>query len=129
MVEAIAWLRNDQNKPEAIKIFGRFTRTQDEALLQRTYELSRKASRMVPYATEGGLRNILDFAPASDGKNLAPENFLDNSFLRQLESSGYIKSLYGKSHHSLMVRLEFGYYAVGEPVDYKLLRLAKWDNS
>ena len=96
LVEAIAWLRNDQNKPEAIKIFGRFTRTQDEALLQRTYELSRKASRMVLYATEGGLRNILDFALASDGKNLAPENFLDNSFFRQLESSGDIKSLYGK---------------------------------
>ena len=96
LVEAIAWLRNDQNKQEALKILGRFTRTQDEALLQRTYELSRKASRAVPYATQGGLRNILDFAPASDGKNLAPENFLDNSFLQQLESSGYIKSLYGK---------------------------------
>jgi len=96
LVEGIAWLRNDQNKQEALKIFGRFTRTQDDTLLQRTYELSRKASRTVPRATEGGLRNILDFAPAGDGKNLAPENFLDNSLLEQLESSGYIRSLYGK---------------------------------
>jgi len=96
LVEAIAWLRNDQNKQEALKILGRFTRTQDDALLQRTYELSRKASRPIPSATEAGLRNILDFASSGSEKIFPVEHFLDNSFLQQLEISGFIKSLYAK---------------------------------
>lgn len=98
LVESIAWLRSEQNKQEALKILGRFIRSQDERLLQRTYELSRNAGRANPLATETGLRNILDFvAPPKPGEKALPvENFLDNSFLQQLESSGYIKSLYPK---------------------------------
>jgi ABC-type nitrate/sulfonate/bicarbonate transport system substrate-binding protein len=98
VVESIAWLRNEQNKQEALKILGRFIRSQDQSLLQRTYDLSSKAGRPNPLATETGLRNILDFvSPGKPGdKTVAAENFLDNSFLQQLDSSGYIKSLYGK---------------------------------
>lgn len=96
LVESIAWLRNERNKQEALAILGRFIRSQDQGLLQRTYELSRKASRPNPIATESGLRNILDFiSPGKQGEGMtAVERFLDNSFLQQLELSGYIRSLY-----------------------------------
>ena len=95
LVESIAWLRNPTNKQEALKILGSFIRSQDERLLDRTYELSRKASRPNPIATETGLQNILEFISADkEGqKKNPPEMFLDNSFLQKLESSGYIKSL------------------------------------
>ncbi|MGH7784046.1 MAG: hypothetical protein ACREO5_09445, partial [Candidatus Binatia bacterium] len=98
LVEAIAWLRSERNKEEALKIFGRFIRSRDEGLLQRTYELSRKAGRPNPIATEAGLRNILDFITSGkeDEKKISPDNFLDNSFFQRLESSGYIRSLYAK---------------------------------
>jgi ABC-type nitrate/sulfonate/bicarbonate transport system substrate-binding protein len=98
LVEAIAWLRYEQNKQEALKILGRFIRSQDEGLLQRTYELSRRAGRPNPIATEGGLRNILDFIASGkeEERKISADNFLDNSFFQQLESSGYIRSLYPK---------------------------------
>ena len=77
-------------------VLGRFIRSQDQPLLERTYELSRKAARPNPIATESGLRNIVDFVSSGkqeDGR-IEVEKFLDNSFLQQLESSGYIRSLY-----------------------------------
>lgn len=96
LVESLAWLRNVSNKQEALMVLGRFIRSQDQPLLERTYELSRKAARPNPIATESGLRNIVDFVSSGkqeDGR-IEVEKFLDNSFLQQLESSGYIRSLY-----------------------------------
>jgi ABC-type nitrate/sulfonate/bicarbonate transport system substrate-binding protein len=98
LVESLAWLKSERNKQDALRILGKFIRTQDEMLLERTYQLSQKAARPNPVATGTGLQNILDFvAPPKEGeKRPNPDQFLDNSFLNQLESSGYIKSLYRK---------------------------------
>jgi NitT/TauT family transport system substrate-binding protein len=99
LVESIAWLRSERNKQDALRILGDFIRTQDERLLERTYQLSQKAARSNPLATQTGLQNILDFvAPIKEApeKRPPPEHFFDNAFLDQLESSGYIRSLYGK---------------------------------
>jgi NitT/TauT family transport system substrate-binding protein len=96
LLESIAWLKNEANRSEATYMLGRFIRSGNERILASTYELSRKVIRANPVATESGLRNILALvAQSTPGvADISAERFLDNGFLEQLDSSGYIKSLY-----------------------------------
>ncbi len=88
LLESIAWLKNDANKSEATRILGRFIRSEDQAILGPTYELTRKAIHANPLATESGLRNILAVISQSipPGADVRAERFLDNHLLKQLSS-------------------------------------------
>lgn len=98
LLESIAWLKNDANKSEATKILGRFIRSQDQAILGPTYELTRKAIHANPIATESGLRNILALISQSipAGADVRAERFLDSRLLKQFNSSEYMRALYGR---------------------------------
>jgi hypothetical protein len=52
----------------------------------------------VPCAAVGGLRLVLDPVAARDprAKNCRPQTFPDTRVVKQLEESGFIKSLYPK---------------------------------
>lgn len=96
-VEAIAWLRDERNRQEAMQILGQFLRTQDRELLGNMYDsLVKKAFLPAPYATAGGAQNILDQIALSNtkAKQAKPQDFLDHRFLRELEDNGFIKKLY-----------------------------------
>jgi UbiD family decarboxylase len=61
------------------------------AKLEELGELARVSKEVDPKYELGAICNA---AHDRGRKAVAAENFLDNSFLQQLESSGYIKSLY-----------------------------------
>jgi hypothetical protein len=50
----------------------------------------------VPYPTEKGIQTFLDQLKAKNPKaaQAKPTDFIDNSFLKELEESGYIDRLY-----------------------------------
>jgi hypothetical protein len=50
----------------------------------------------VPYVRAESVQAILDFLPREQVKNITPEKYIDNSLIRELESSGFIKTLYRK---------------------------------
>jgi hypothetical protein len=96
-VEAIAWLRDERNRQEALQILGQFLRNQDRELLGNMYDsLVKKAFQPAPYATVGGAQNILDQIALSNpkAKQAKPQDYIDDRFLRELEASGYIQKLY-----------------------------------
>jgi NitT/TauT family transport system substrate-binding protein len=96
-VEAIAWLRDERNRQEALQILGQFLRNQDRELLGNMYDsLVKKAFQPVPYATVGGAQNILDQIALSNpkAKQAKPQDYIDDRFLRELEANGYIQKLY-----------------------------------
>ncbi|HSQ14261.1 MAG TPA: hypothetical protein VLM90_14625 [Candidatus Deferrimicrobium sp.] len=39
---------------------------------------------------------ILDFLPKEQVKDITPEKYIDNSLIRELETSGFVKNLYRK---------------------------------
>ena len=48
----------------------------------------------VPYVRTDSVQAILDFLPKEQVKEVTPEKYIDNSLVKELESSGFIKNLY-----------------------------------
>lgn len=95
-VEAIALYKN--NRELAMKVTSKYTGMKDPATLAATVDFYAPKLQRVPQATVGGLRFVLDETAVRDprAKNFTPETFMDTRFVKQLEDSGFIKSLYPK---------------------------------
>jgi ABC-type nitrate/sulfonate/bicarbonate transport system substrate-binding protein len=50
----------------------------------------------VPYVRTESVQAILDFLPKEQVRDITPEKYIDNSLVKELESSGFIKNLYRK---------------------------------
>ncbi len=94
--EAIAIYKN--NRELAMKVTSKYTGIKDAAILASTVDFYAPKLQRVPYPTVGGLRFVLDQVAIREpkAKNFAPETFMDARFVKQLEDSGFIKSLYPK---------------------------------
>lgn len=94
--EAIAIYKN--NRELAMKVTSKYTGIKDAAILASTVDFYAPKLQRAPYATVGGVRFVLDQVAIREpkAKNFAPETFIDNRFVKQLEDSGFIKSLYPK---------------------------------
>jgi hypothetical protein len=73
---------------------------QDKQILEKTYDDISSDQKLPPkqYPTLEGLKTIIDPLAEADAKakTAKPEDFVDISFIRELEQSGYIDSLYKK---------------------------------
>ena len=49
-----------------------------------------------PYVRSESVQVILDLQPKEAVKNVTPDKFIDNSLIKELEDSGFVKQLYGK---------------------------------
>lgn len=94
--EAIALYKN--NRELAIKVTSKYTGMKDAATLGATVDFYAPKLQRVPHATVAGLKFVLDEVAVRDprAKNYTPESFMDTRFVKQLEDSGFIKSLYPK---------------------------------
>lgn len=95
-VEGLHRFKTDKNF--AVKVIGKYSRITDQEALEETYQhYAVKVMPRVPYPTTKGIQMVLDEigARAPKAKSLAPENFVDVSYLKELEQSGFIKKLYG----------------------------------
>jgi ABC-type nitrate/sulfonate/bicarbonate transport system substrate-binding protein len=48
----------------------------------------------VPYVRAESVQAILDFLPKEQAKDISAEKYVDNSLMKELETSGFIKNLY-----------------------------------
>lgn len=93
-VEAIHLVRTN---PEATKrAFIKYRKSKDEKQLEDAYQTLREIVKIKPYPNLEGFRTI--FKDVSDrisgAKTANPREFVDTSFLEELDKSGYIDSLY-----------------------------------
>jgi hypothetical protein len=81
-----------------MKITAKYTGIKDPAILVSTVDFYAPKLQRVPYPTVGGVKFVLDQVAIRDirAKNFTPETFMDTRFVKQLEDSGFIKSLYPK---------------------------------
>jgi len=94
-VEAIHY--NLTNPKGAQKVLQKYLAIKDEKSIEEAYnEIVVKLTRRVPYPTEPGIQLYLDQLKAKTPKaaQAKPSDFTDVSFLKELESSGYIDRLY-----------------------------------
>ena len=81
--------------PETTKqIIGKYTKTENKEDLDETYNTYAKVWEQAPYVSAAGIQTLLNFAVNPAGKTAKPEQFIDNSFVAELEKSGFIEKLY-----------------------------------
>jgi NitT/TauT family transport system substrate-binding protein len=92
-VEAIYFVY--ANKKEAQKVFAKYMRTNDPAVLEDSYDGYVKMIPKKPYPTLKGIQFMLDMlAPQiPEAKNAKPEQFVDLSFLQELEKEGFFNEM------------------------------------
>jgi NitT/TauT family transport system substrate-binding protein len=93
-VEAIALYIN--NRELAIKVTQKYTGIKDPEILSSTVNFYAPRFSRVPYPTIGGMRFILEQIAAQNpkAKSANAESFMDVTFVKELDESGFIKSLY-----------------------------------
>lgn len=88
---------NLTNAKGSQKVLQKYLAIKDEKAIEESYnEIVLKLTRRVPYPTEPGIQLFLDQLKTTNPKaaHAKPSDFTDVSFLKELESSGYIDKLY-----------------------------------
>jgi NitT/TauT family transport system substrate-binding protein len=94
-VEAIARAKRDKNL--AMAVMGKYLRTTNPASLSDAYEIDvQKYMLKVPLPTVEAVKSVLDDLATRNpkAKDADPRRFFDDSFIRQMQSSGFIDALY-----------------------------------
>ena len=97
-IEAVHRIKTDRETGK--KVLVKYLGSQDKEILERTYDFTSADDRLPPkqFPTLEGIKNILEPLAETDPKAKAakPEDFVDMSFVKELDQSGYIDSLYKK---------------------------------
>ena len=93
-VEGIAFLK--QNKEFSLKVLTKYVKTTDAEFLEGSYAIFKQDFISVPYPITKGLEATYDYVAQtrSDIRSHKPEEFVDASFIAELDKSGFIKKLY-----------------------------------
>ena len=87
-------VRGMKDKAFAIKTMGKYFRTDDKEVLDETYELSIKNGFTVPPYPAGIAGLLQDLEKTTPkAKTAKPEEFIDNRLVREMDQSGFVKSL------------------------------------
>jgi len=93
--EAIARAKRD--KTLALKVMGKYLRTANPNALAESYDVDvQKYMLRVPLTTAEAMKSVLDDLAGRipKAKDAEPKRFYDDSFVRQMQSSGFIDALY-----------------------------------
>lgn len=96
LVEAIHSFKRDRES--TIKSISKYTRIGDPDSLDRTYQAFGKILPETPLPVAEGVKSYLDFlAPTRpEAARANPNEFVDLSFVQEVQASGLIKQLYGR---------------------------------
>jgi ABC-type nitrate/sulfonate/bicarbonate transport system substrate-binding protein len=93
-VKAISYFKT---RPERTKkLLQRFSKIDDPARLQETWSYFKDNILKVPMPSVSGLQTVINVMAQSNpkAKSVKPEDLIEPRFVRELETSGYIESLY-----------------------------------
>jgi len=95
-IEGIA--RFKQEPDLAKKVIKKMLRLDDDSLAQESWELFAKHRIAAPYPNIKGMKTSYEYVAATraDVYKHKPEEFIDSSFVEELDKSGFIKKLYEK---------------------------------
>lgn len=99
-VEAVHRLKTDRES--GIRVLAKYMGgIKDRDILEKSYDLA-VADNMLPrkqYPTLEGIKTILDFMAPKDARaaKASPEDFVDMRFVKELDQSGFVDSLYSGS--------------------------------
>jgi NitT/TauT family transport system substrate-binding protein len=96
MIEGAKILTRDEEF--ALRVLSKHTRIADREILKQSYNYLKPYFLKVPYPSQRAIKDTLDVL-AKDipkAKDADPREFVDNSIVKEIETSGYIERVYGK---------------------------------
>src|SRR5581483_10435681 len=96
--DAQAMHRLKTDKPWALGVWRKYMQTDDEQLLEDSYEVYRDHFPLPPYVSEAGLSRLLQDLVADDPRLVgrSASDWVDGRFVRELETSGFMRQLTGR---------------------------------
>jgi ABC-type nitrate/sulfonate/bicarbonate transport system substrate-binding protein len=96
LTEAIHVYKTEKEWSKAL--IGRYLKVDDPESLERAYNSLKMILPETPAPTPDGVKTLLDDLSAKNPKAAAanPKDFVDMSFVEEVERSGFIKQLYGR---------------------------------
>ena len=93
-VEGIAYFKI--NKEFSLKVLSKYLKINDRETLEASYETYKQDFISVPYPIMKGLEATYDYVAQTrpEIRTKKPEDFMDPSFIAELDKSGFIKKLY-----------------------------------
>jgi NitT/TauT family transport system substrate-binding protein len=88
--------RGQRDKNFALKVIGKYFRTDDREILEESYETTIKSNFAIPpYPSIPGVASLIQELEKQNpkAKGAKPEEFADGRLMRELEQSGFIKAL------------------------------------
>ncbi len=95
-VEAIYVMKTDPKTSK--QVISKYTKTTDATELEESYTAFASRLETVPYPTVDAMKVAADALSATNpkAKSIDPKEYFDDSFVKELDSSGFIKALYAK---------------------------------
>ncbi|HVO94177.1 MAG TPA: ABC transporter substrate-binding protein [Terriglobales bacterium] len=83
------------NRSATLKSLARYMRTNDPEVLDYSYQHYLKRTPKKPYPTMKGIQNLIDMSAPQvpQAKSAKPEQFVDLSFLQELERAGFFADM------------------------------------
>ena len=94
LVEGIRYYKS--HKAETMQTMARYMKVKDPTLIEAGYDFNAQEYQRKPYPSVGGIQVSLDQMSQTNpkAKNANVERFFDARFVRELDQSGFIDSLY-----------------------------------
>ncbi|MGH7809230.1 MAG: ABC transporter substrate-binding protein, partial [Candidatus Binatia bacterium] len=82
-------------KPPALKVLAKYMRNNDSDVLDYSYQHYLKRTPKKPYPTMKGIQNLVDMSAGQipQAKTAKPEQFVDLSFLQELEAAKFFDEM------------------------------------
>ncbi len=93
-LEGLAICRKDREY--AMRLIGKFSHIGDREILLESYRTSVPHIAERPYVKREIIEAALKLSKRENARSAEPEKFFDNSFVKEIETSGFITSLFGK---------------------------------
>ncbi len=91
-VEALKFIKSEPEKTK--KVIAKYTNTNSQDDLEESYRAFSVAWEKVPYMAPAAIQTLIDFSQHPAAKSAKPGQFIDNSFIGELEQSGFIDKVY-----------------------------------
>ena len=93
-IEGMAFIR--KHKEESLGVLSKWMRLNDREALEETYDFLLKILPQKPYGSDEGMQAVLDAVGVRNpkAKKFKPQDFVDMSYLQELDRGGFIDRIY-----------------------------------
>ncbi len=93
VVQATGYIKDPKNKDAVVASLSKYLKVDDKDVLESGYtRMSQTLLQCAPYVTVDGMKTIIAESKTAVDKGITAESMVDNSFIKALDDSGFVKA-------------------------------------